>query len=133
MAGMKAKKHPATAGKPGDSAKASRTIEVTMDDNMRFTPSTIRVNKGETVRFFLKNKGKVAHELVIGTQEKFNEHAAMMRQMPGMSHSEANLINLNPGQSGALVWQFTQPGAVDFACLQPGHREAGMVGKVAVN
>nr|WP_275098394.1 cupredoxin family protein [Sedimenticola hydrogenitrophicus] len=133
MAGMHKDKHAAVAGKPGESAQASRTIEVTMDDNMRFTPSNIRVNKGETVRFFLKNQGKVAHELVIGTQDEFNKHAAMMRQMPGMKHTEANLINLNSGQSGALVWQFTQSGSVDFACLQPGHREAGMVGKVAVN
>jgi uncharacterized cupredoxin-like copper-binding protein len=30
------------------------------------------------------------------------------------------------------VWQFTQPGDFQFACLQPGHFEAGMVGKVAV-
>lgn len=134
MAGMHEDKHSTVAGKPGDAAQASRTIEVTMDDSMRFTPSTIRVSKGETVRFFLKNQGKIVHEMVIGTQDQLDVHAAaMMRQMQGMSHIESNMISLSSGQSGDLVWQFTQSGTVDFACLQPGHREAGMVGKITVN
>jgi len=42
------------------------------------------------------------------------------------------MITLAPGQRGGIVWQFDKPGAVDFACLVPGHREAGMVGKVEV-
>ena len=41
-------------------------------------------------------------------------------------------ITLKPGQRGGLVWQFGEAGTVDFACLIPGHLEAGMVGKVAV-
>lgn len=133
MAGMLKDKHTMVAGTLGDSAKASRTIEVTMDDNMRFSPSNIRVSKGETVRFFLKNQGRIKHEMVIGTEDEFDVHGAMMRQMPDMSHIEPNVASLSPGQSGALVWKFTQSGTVDFACLRPGHREAGMAGKVTVN
>jgi uncharacterized cupredoxin-like copper-binding protein len=30
------------------------------------------------------------------------------------------------------VWQFTQSGRFEFACLIPGHFEAGMVGTVTV-
>jgi uncharacterized cupredoxin-like copper-binding protein len=30
------------------------------------------------------------------------------------------------------VWQFTQAGEFRFACLVPGHLEAGVVGKVLV-
>lgn len=41
-------------------------------------------------------------------------------------------ITLATGQRGGIVWQFDKPGAVDFACLVPGHMEAGMVGKVEV-
>nr|WP_260292820.1 cupredoxin family protein [Sedimenticola hydrogenitrophicus] len=133
MTRMLKDKHAMVAGKPGDSTKASRTIEVTMGDSMRFSPSNIRVSKGETVRFFLKNQGKILHEMVIGTQDEFDVHASMMRQMPDMSHIESNVISLSSGQSGDLVWQFTQSGTVDFACLQPGHRESGMAGKVTVN
>ena len=41
-------------------------------------------------------------------------------------------LNLKPGQRGTMVWQFTQPGKVDFACTEPGHLEAGMAGQVEV-
>lgn len=119
-------------GKPGDAAKVSRTIEVTMDDSMRFNPSKISVKSGETIRFFVKNSGKTTHEMVIGTLDELKEHAEMMRQMPGMQHAEPNMITLKPGQRGGIVWQFDKAGSVDFACLVPGHMEAGMMGKVMV-
>ncbi len=95
-------------------------------------PDRITVKAGETVRFFLKNTGKVPHEFVIGSMDELREHAEMMRRMPEMKHEEPNSITLAPRQIGAVVWQFERPGTVDFACLVPGHFEAGMVGKVQV-
>jgi uncharacterized cupredoxin-like copper-binding protein len=120
------------AGVPGDPAKVSRTIAVEMFDTMRFTPDKINVKAGETVRFFIVNKGKVPHEMVIGMPAEIEEHAEMMRKMPGMVHKEPNQITLAPGQSGGIVWTFTQAGTVSYVCLVPGHREAGMVGAVEV-
>ncbi|MCK9513506.1 MAG: plastocyanin/azurin family copper-binding protein [Pigmentiphaga sp.] len=120
-------------GQPGDPAKVTRTIEVTMDDAMRFTPSDIEVKAGETVRFFIKNTGQIPHEMVIGSLEDLKAHAAEMLTMPDMPHDEPNMITLKPGQVGGLVWQFGEAGTVDFACLIPGHTEAGMVGKVKVS
>lgn len=126
--------HAPLVGKPGDPAAASRTVDVTMDDSMRFTPSRISVKKGETIRFFVKNTGKLPHEMVIGTRDELEAHAEMMRKMPDMQHdAEPNRTTLAPGQRGGLVWQFDQAGSVDFACLVPGHMEAGMVGKVEVD
>ena len=124
--------HASMAGKPGDAAKVSRTIDVGMDDSMRFTPSEISVKAGETVRFFIKNTGKIKHEMVICTLDELKEHAEMMRNMPAMQHTDPNMIALEPGQRGGLVWQFDQAGTVDFACLVPGHMEAGMAGKIQV-
>lgn len=132
MAGMQQEAHDSAAGKAGDPAKVSRTIAVSMHDTMRFTPSQISVKAGETIRFFIKNEGKISHEMVIGTLDELKEHAAMMRKMPDMKHSEPNMITLAPGQRGGIVWQFGKAGEVDFACLVPGHMEAGMVGKVMV-
>jgi uncharacterized cupredoxin-like copper-binding protein len=122
-----------TTGRPGDPAKVDRTIEITMDDTMRFTPSTIQVDAGETVRFFIKNTGKLTHEMVLGSLDELKEHAEQMRNMPGMAHTMANMITLKAGQRGGLVWSFDQPGTVDFACLVPGHMQAGMKGSVQVN
>lgn len=120
-------------GKPGDPAKVSRTIQVVMDDTMQFTPAQFEVKAGETIRFFIKNAGKLQHEMVIGTLADLKAHALEMKKMPGMQHVEPNMITLNGGQRGGLVWAFDQAGTVDFACLVPGHMEAGMVGKVTVN
>ncbi|TAL79251.1 MAG: hypothetical protein EPN76_02975 [Burkholderiaceae bacterium] len=126
------KKGDAAIGQPGNAAKVTRTIELVMDDTMRFNPGQIHVEPGETVRFLVKNSGKIAHEMMIGSAAELKEHAEMMRKMPGMKHAESNMITLNPGQKGGMVWQFPQTGTVDFACLVPGHLEAGMVGKIKV-
>jgi len=125
--------HASAIGKPGDAAKVTRTVAVDMTDNMRFTPEKIAVKKGETVKFVVKNSGRIKHEMVLGSVKELKEHAAMMKKMPGMEHAEENMVVVDPGKTGEIVWQFTQAGKFDFACLQPGHFEAGMKGKIAVN
>lgn len=121
-----------SVGKAGDPAKVSRTIEIGMDDTMRFNPAKVTVKAGETIRFFVKNNGRIEHEMVIGSPQELKAHADMMRKSPGMKHAEPNTITLAPGQRGGLVWLFDKAGTVDFACLVPGHLEAGMVGQVRV-
>ena len=120
------------AGKVGVAANVKRTIAISVDDSMRFTPDRISVKAGETVRFFVKNGGKMSHEMIIGTLDELKEHAEMMQKMPNMKHVEPNQITLAAGQRGGLIWQFDQPGVVNFACLVPGHMEAGMKGTVIV-
>ncbi|HEX7044042.1 MAG TPA: plastocyanin/azurin family copper-binding protein [Burkholderiales bacterium] len=56
----------------------------------------------------------------------------MMRAMPDMKHVEPNGATVRPGKRGGLIWQFDEAGVVDFACLVPGHFEAGMVGRIEV-
>ena len=130
--GMQMDMHGSMAGTAGDPAKVSRTIPVEMNDTMRFTPDKITVKAGETVRFFIVNKGKMAHEMILGTADEIDEHAEMMRKMPGMVHKEPNQIHLEPGQRGGIVWHFAKAGTVTYACLVAGHKEAGMVGTVEV-
>lgn len=122
----------AAIGEPGEPAKVDRTIQVTMDDTMRFHPDDIAVRPGETVRFLVHNEGRVRHEMMLGTMHELEEHAAMMRKMPGMKHTEPNIVSLAPGQQGRIVWKFPAAGTVNFACMEPGHMEAGMKGRVVV-
>ena len=103
-----------------------------MSDAMRFKPASIKVKRGETVRFIVRNTGKVKHEMVLGTIKELKEHAALMRKSPQMEHADPNQVSVDPGMTGELVWQFTRAGTFDFACLVPGHFEAGMVGKIRV-
>ncbi len=119
-------------GKPGLAAKVSRSIEVEMSDNMRFTPSEIKVRKGETIRFVIRNSGQLRHEFSLGTKQELEEHYEQMKKFPDMVHDEPNKVSLEPGQQGEVIWQFTRSGPVDFACLHVGHYEAGMKGLVRV-
>lgn len=129
---MQGMTHVNAAGRPGDPAKVTRTIEVTMNDTMRFIPGEIKVKAGETIRFFVKNSGKIAHEMLIGSMEELKHHAAEMRSKPAMKHADPSSITLEPGKRGGIVWQFDQPGSFSYGCMIPGHFEAGMVGKVDV-
>jgi uncharacterized cupredoxin-like copper-binding protein len=126
------KVEPTAFGQEGNPKKVARTIKVDMRDDMRFTPSDVTVKRGETVRFVVHNDGRVLHEMVLGTSEALARHAQLMKKFPEMEHADANMAHVKPGKAGEIVWQFTQPGEFEFACLQPGHFEAGMVGKVTV-
>lgn len=120
-------------GKAGDSKAVTRTIVVDMNDGMRFAPASINVKQNEVIRFVVKNSGKLKHEMVIGSMSDLHEHAAMMAKSPDMMHAEANQVTIESGKAADLIWQFDKPGKVDFACLQPGHFEAGMKGQVQVS
>jgi uncharacterized cupredoxin-like copper-binding protein len=119
-------------GRAGDPKKVVRTVNVDMNDTMRFSPASITVHEGETIRFRVKNSGKVLHEIVLGTMDELKAHAEMMRKHPTMEHDEPHMAHVEPGKRGELVWQFTKSGTFYFACLIPGHFEAGMVGTLVV-
>lgn len=123
----------AAIGKAGVLSATTRTVQVNMSDNMRFTPSSFTAKQGETIRFVIKNSGAIKHEFVLGTEKELKEHYELMKKFPEMEHSDPNMITLAGGASGEIVWQFTKAGKVDFACLQPGHYDAGMKGKVTVS
>jgi len=111
---------------------AQRTIEIRMTDDMKFAPSHLDVREGETLRLRAVNRGKVMHEIVIGTREELETHAEMMRKHPNMEHDEPYMAHVAPGQRGDIVWTFNRPGDFEFACLIPGHFEAGMRGTIRV-
>jgi uncharacterized cupredoxin-like copper-binding protein len=120
-------------GIAGDAKSVTRTVEIHMLDTMRFTPDRIEVKQGETIRFVHKNDGKIMHEFVIGTKKELDEHAVLMQKFPNMEHDEPYMAHVAPGKTGEVIWTFNRPGDFDFACLIPGHYQAGMVGKVKVS
>ena len=141
------------AGKPGDAAQATRTIEVVMHD-IYYEPDSISVAAGETVLFLIRNEGQLVHEFNIGTPDMHHEHMPEMQMMVDhgvlhadridhdmaetmsaqmghdMHHHFANSALLEPGQSAELAWTFPKAGdvVIEFACTVPGHYDAGMVG-----
>lgn len=119
-------------GIAGRSAAVSRTITLDMTDAMRFAPDHLSVQEGETVRFVVRNRGRMLHEMVIGTPDELARHAAMMAKFPGMEHDAAYMAHVGPGRRGEIVWHFNRPGSFEFACLIAGHYQAGMRGTLTV-
>lgn len=119
-------------GQPGQAAQVTRAIQVDMSDAMRFSPSGISVKAGETIKFVLNNSGKVKHEFVLGTDKDLKDHYQQMMKFPEMEHDDPNMVSVEPGKSGVVIWKFTTSGTVDFACLLPGHYDAGMRGLIRV-
>lgn len=119
-------------GIAGETSAVSRTVRLRMSDDMRFAPHRIEVREGETIRFVLKNDGKLMHEFVIGTKQELDQHAALMVKFPDMEHDEPYMVHVAPGKTGEVVWTFNRAGEFDFACLIAGHYQAGMVGTIKV-
>ncbi len=141
-----------SVGEPGKAADVTRTIEVSMRDNL-FDPEVITVKKGETVRFKIRNDGEFVHEFNIGTAATHEHHKKEMMMMmehgvleadrinhdkmnmdmgggKTMKHNDPNSVLLEPSKTGEILWKFSEKTKLEFACNVPGHYESGMVGDV---
>jgi copper resistance protein D len=108
-----------TFGRPAPTSTAPRTVNVELFDANRCVPGIIRVGPGEIVRFDVTNHGTSDHEFVIGDAEEQQQHEAHHAHMGHMDMPDmANSLNLAPGQSKSIVWQFE--GIKSFACVSLG-------------
>ena len=120
-------------GKPAEIAAATKTINVNLLDSMQLEfVEQPDIKDGDIVKFVVTNKGKLAHEFSLGSASEQEAHREMMKQMPGMVHTDGNTITVQPGETQELAWQFTGKNQVVFACNIPGHFEAGMRQEVEV-
>lgn len=142
----------AKGGEPGKASEASRTLTVEMHDNY-YQPESIEVKPGETVRLVVENKGSLVHEFNIGSPTMHEAHRDEMQMMvnhgvikgdhidhemmemdmgngQSMKHDDPNSVLLEPGETGEIVWKFTDAAQLQFACNVPGHYQAGMYGDV---
>ncbi len=144
--------HSYAFGQPAAADKATRTVEVTLQD-IAFAPKSLDVKAGETVRFVLVNKGQLLHEFNLGDAAMHAAHQKEMLQMQAsgmltstgmgkmdhsamghgaMKHDDPNSVLVEPGKTAELTWTFTQATGLEFACNLPGHYQAGMVGNLTV-
>ena len=112
-------------GEEGDPNEISRTIEITTSDELRFDPSEIEVEAGETIEFAITNDASSQHEFVIGPTHTHTE---------GMQHMDANATGpIDPGDTETVVWYFPDAGEISFACHIAGHDKSGMTGTITVS
>ncbi|NYI30016.1 cupredoxin domain-containing protein [Sulfitobacter geojensis] len=124
-------------GKPSDGSLFDRTVEITIKETtsgyMLFEPDAIHIESGSIVRFVISNLGALDHEFFLGSFSEVAEHKQWMRDHPDMRHDDPNAVTVQSGQSAELIWEFTDILNLEFVCLLPGHREAGMWGVIMVH
>jgi uncharacterized cupredoxin-like copper-binding protein len=106
----------------------TETVVITIH-NSRLRPSKLRVWEGTQVRFEVRNRDPINHELVVGSEDVHRRHEngteAAHPPVPGE-------VSLGPGQTGATVYEFDEPGTHRIVCHLPRHEDYGMVGAVEV-
>ena len=123
------------AGVPGNPKKPFRVIELTMTEGsgtMGYSPNLVEVKQGEQIKFVITNAGELDHEFLLDSIEGNAKHKIEMEKNPEMEHDDPNSKRLPPKKSAEILWRFPKQGKFEFACLIPGHYEAGMKGTVVV-
>ena len=67
-------------GEKGNAKDVSKVIAVKMYDNY-YEPNKIKVKKGQTIKFIVKNMGELVHEYNIATKEMHVKHQPEMAKM----------------------------------------------------
>lgn len=101
------------AGAPaagGSDEAASQEVTITMHD-IYFDPAELTIPANTPVKVVLPNQGAAVHDFSIDSL--------------GIS------VTVNPGETGEVVIN-APAGEYDFYCNIPGHKDAGMVGKLTV-
>lgn len=113
-----------------DGGQPDVVIDVSLKD-LRFTPEAVEVAAGKTVRINVRNMDGTEHDMLVeGLRiEKVGDamngdHAGAMPDML-VVHTMAN-------ENGSITFRTDQKGAYQFYCTLPGHKDAGMVGRMTV-
>jgi uncharacterized cupredoxin-like copper-binding protein len=113
---------------PGDqgfvagTTDAPRVIQVLAGPGYTFTPSSITVQRGETVTFEVTTMGPMTHEFMVGPADAV---AADREGTPVID-------DIGMMETKSLTYTFDGSGPYAFACHAPGHDEAGMKGTITV-
>lgn len=113
------------------------TLNVVEGRNWGFDPEVIEISVGQRVKLTLVNDGHAEHDVEVG--DLIADHIEIMG---GMAHSdrlgggghEAGVVAAHAmaGTNSSVIFTPTEAGVYEFACTLPGHKEAGMVGKLIV-
>lgn len=115
-----------------------RVVEVVMTE-FAFSPDSLNVTAGETIKFIVTNEGAVPHELRFSNSHRIEEHLASGHEghdEEGGHHGEADvLVLVDPGVSEEMTVTFPEDATffTEMVCLIEGHYEAGMKGLLTYN
>jgi azurin len=128
-------------------AKAARTVELIVGDNMKFDKTEIAAKPGESLRVVLKSNGTMpktvmGHNFVLlklgVDQVEFNKAAFTAREtdfVPPAKKADviANTPIVGPGETVETTFTVpAKPGRYPYLCSFPGHFALGMRGTLIV-
>ena len=124
-------------GEPGQADEITQTIEIDIRETesgyMLFDPDAIHIEKGSVVRFVISNSGALDHDFFLGSFDEVAKHRNLMQNQPEIEHLDPNLVAIPSGTAATLDWRFTTKMNLEFVCMIPGHREAGMWGVIIIH
>lgn len=132
----------ATAAKPEDTARAvaaaalftgpaGQALTLDMAD-IKFSTAALAAKSGEVVEVALANKGSIEHDFSI---TKFPGEKALRvkgKDTDVAAGKHEVHAHLRSGETGVVRLKASSPGAYEFFCSVPGHKEAGMKGTFTV-
>jgi len=144
LAGCGQKDTATAAAKPA--AAGPRVIEITANDTMKYSVTTIEAKAGEQLKVVLTNAGQLPKEamghnwvlLKAGSDSlAFSAAASTAREteyIPAALKDQiiANIGLLGPRKSGEAVFTVPAAGEYPFLCTFPAHFAVGMKGTLVV-
>ena len=136
----------AAAAPAAASSAAARVIEITANDQMKFSVATIEAKAGEELKVVLNNIGMLPKEamghnwvLLKATADVTAFATAAMTAKetdyipPAMKDQVlASIPVLGPKKTGEVTFKAPAAGTYTFICSFPGHFQAGMKGTLTV-
>jgi uncharacterized cupredoxin-like copper-binding protein len=120
----------ACGARAGATALGPGEVTVEMDLRLsRFLPAELTVRDGTLVRFVVRNRDPIRHELIVGPPEVHARHRngieAVHPPVPGE-------VTVEPGTTAETTVHVHGAGDMEFACHLPGHYQYGMRGTIHV-
>lgn len=104
-------------------------------DTLRFEPAAHAIIAGNPIELTLRSEDAVEHDLIV---EGAGPSGSAFDQAGGHSHEDEDfsedlhVAHALAGEEVVSLFTIAEPGIYDVYCSIPGHREAGMVGHLAV-
>lgn len=122
------------AGCGGSSSSApATTVELKAADTA-FASKELKVTKGQAVKLVLDNEDSQLHDFVVDKIPVKLKESGSKDHGHSSTSSKADLhVAAEAGQHGEVEFTATTAGTYTYYCSVPGHKDAGMTGKLIVN
>ena len=108
---------------------SERVVRIDIEHSA-FEPGVLEFERGETVRFVVRNDDPIDHELIIGDEAVQDVHERGTETHHGAKPGE---ISIDAGDSAETTYTFDRSGELIFGCHLPGHYDYGMRGTIEVS